>query len=138
MTRHSGPNTVCVHAAHAPDKSTGALAQPIHLSTTFERNADGEYPRGYRYSREGTPNRTELEACVAALEQGIGAAAFGSGLAANLAVLELLRTGDRVIAPRDAYYGALKQFMEVAQRRGVSVEIVDFTDLAAVRAAVGS
>ncbi|HVO46616.1 MAG TPA: aminotransferase class V-fold PLP-dependent enzyme [Steroidobacteraceae bacterium] len=138
MTRHAGPNTVCVHAAHAPDQSTGALAQPIHLSTTFERNADGEYPRGYRYSREGTPNRTELEACVAALEQGIGAAAFGSGLAASLAVLELLRTGDRAIAPRDAYYGTLKQFVEVAQRRGMIVEIVDFTDLAAVKAAVGS
>ncbi|HUI60157.1 MAG TPA: aminotransferase class V-fold PLP-dependent enzyme [Steroidobacteraceae bacterium] len=138
MTRHSGPNTVCVHAAHAPDTATGALAQPIHLTTTFQRDADGEYPRGYRYSREGTPNRTALESCVADLEQGIGAAAFGSGLAAGMAVLELLRAGDRVVAPLEAYYGSLKQFAELAQRRGATVEFADFTDTAAVKAAVGS
>src|SRR5690242_11521381 len=137
MMQHSGLNTLCVHSAHAPDAATGAVAEPIHLSTTFERDADGGYPRGYRYSREGTPNRTSLEACIAALEGGIGAAAFASGLAANMAVLELLNAGDRLVAPLDAYYGSVKQFTEHCARRGVTVELVDFTDLAAVRNAVG-
>ena len=135
MTRQAGPNTVCVHAAHSPDPATGALAQPIHLTTTFQRDADGGYPRGYRYSREGTPNRSALEACIAALEGGVGALAFGSGLAANMAALELLSTGDRLIAPLGGYYGTLNQFVEVARRRGVAVEFADFCDPQAVRAA---
>jgi cystathionine gamma-synthase len=132
-----GSNTVCVHSAHSPESATGALSPPIYLTTTFERDADGGYPRGYRYSREGTPNRTALEACIAALERGSGALAFASGLAANMAVLELLETGDRLVAPLDAYYGTLKQFTELAQRRGVAVRCVDFRDLDAVRAAAG-
>ena len=81
--KRSGLNTLCVHAAHSPDTAVGSVAEPIYLSTTFERDADGAYPRGYRYSREGTPNRVALEACLAALEEGIGAVACASGLAAN-------------------------------------------------------
>jgi cystathionine gamma-synthase len=138
MTTRIGPNTLCVHKAHAPDATTGALAQPIHLTTTFERGADGEYPRGYRYSREGTPNRTALESCVAALEGGTGALAFASGLAANMAVLDLLRAGDRLVAPLEGYYGALKQFTEHTARCGASVEFADLTDPAAVKASVRS
>jgi cystathionine gamma-synthase len=138
MTKQAGLNTLCVHAAHTPDTATGALNEPIYLTTTFERDADGAYPRGYRYSREGTPNRAALESCVAALEGGAGAAAFASGLAANMAVLDLLSSGDRLVAPREAYYGTLRQFFEHAARRGVTVACVDFCDLAAVRAAIGS
>jgi len=137
MTKQAGLNTVCVHSAHSPDTATGALIQPIYLTTTFERDADGGYPRGYRYSREGTPNRDALESCVAALERGAGAVAFASGLAANMAVLELLSAGERLVATLGAYYGTLNQFAE-AQRRGATVACVDFSDTAAVKAAVGS
>jgi cystathionine gamma-synthase len=137
MTKQPGLNTVCVHSAHSPEAATGALTQPIYLTTTFERDADGGYPRGYRYSREGTPNRDALESCVAALERGVGAVAFASGLAANMAVLELLGAGERMVAPLEAYYGTLKQFTEHSARRGVALECVDFCDTAAVRAAVG-
>jgi cystathionine gamma-synthase len=135
--KQDGLNTVCVHSAHSPEAATGALAQPIYLTTTFERDADGGYPRGYRYSREGTPNRDALEACLAALERGAGAVAFASGLAANMAVLDLLNAGDRLVAPLEAYYGTLRQFTEIAQRRGVAVACVDFRDLTALEAAVG-
>ena len=106
--KRPGLNTQCVHAAHAPDAAVGSIAEPIYLSTTFERGADGSYPRGYRYSREGTPNRTALEACVAALEGGAGAVAFASGLAANMAVLDLLGAGERLVAQGEAYYGSVK------------------------------
>ncbi len=136
MSKPAGPNTLCVHAAHAPDPATGALAEPIYLTTTFERDADGDYPRGYRYSREGTPNRRALESCVAALEGGVGGVAFSSGLAANMAVLELLLRGERLIAPREVYYGSLRQFTEHAATRGVAFESVDCADLAAVRTAL--
>jgi cystathionine gamma-synthase len=137
VNKQPGPNTLCVHSAHAPDTSTGALAQPIYLSTTFERDADGEYSRGYRYSREGTPNRSALESCMAALEGGVGAVAFASGLATNMAVLDLLGAGERMVAPREAYYGSLRQFSDHAARRGAVVVLADFSDTAAVRAAVG-
>jgi cystathionine gamma-synthase len=136
--KQPGPNTLCVHSAHTPDRSTGALAQPIYLTTTFERDEDGEYPRGYRYSREGTPNRSALESCMATLEHGVGAVAFASGLAANMAVLDLLSAGERLVAPQEAYYGSLRQFTDHAARRGAIVALADFTDVAAVRAAVGS
>jgi cystathionine gamma-synthase len=134
--KSSGLNTLCVHAAHSPDPAVGAIAEPIYLSTTFERGADGAYPRGYRYSREGTPNRNAVESCLAALEDGIGAVAFASGLAANMAVLDLLAAGERLVAPREAYYGTVMQFREVARHRGAALELVDFRDPAAIKAAV--
>ena len=132
----SGLNTLCVHAAHSPDTAVGSIAEPIYLSTTFERDADGAYPRGYRYSREGTPNRAALEGCVAALEGGVGAVAFASGLAANMAVLELLTAGERLVAPREVYYGTLKQFHELTANRGAGLEVTDFLDPAAIEAAI--
>ena len=129
-------STRCVHSAQAADAATGAIAAPIHLSTTFERDADGGYPRGYRYSREGTPNRAALEACVADLEGGTAAVAFGSGLAANMSVLELLAPGDRIVAGREGYHGTHRQLREIVTRRGVTVEFVDATDAAAIDRAV--
>jgi len=129
-------DTACVHAATEPDPGTGAIAPPIYLSTTFERDADGGYPRGYRYSREGTPNRTSLEATVAALEGGLAACAFSSGLAANMAVLEQLEPGDRIVAAHIGYHGTHRQLKEIVARRGVAVEFVDTGDLAAVERAV--
>jgi cystathionine gamma-synthase len=134
--REAHLNTRCVHAAHTPDPALGAVAEPIYLTTTFLRDADGDYSRGYRYSREGTPNRTALEGCMASLEGGIGAVAFASGLAANMAVFELLRRGDHVLAPHEAYYGTLKQLREHAISRDVAVDIVDFRNITAIKNAL--
>jgi cystathionine gamma-synthase len=77
-----------VHAGRQPDLATGAVMPPIHLSTTFERNEDGSYPSGFVYTRSENPNRAALEACLAALEGGSTAAAFGSGMAAIAAILQ--------------------------------------------------
>ena len=74
--------TLAVHAGHAIDPATGAVATPIHLSTTFQRDAEGGYPGGYSYGRSANPTRRALEEGLAALEGGEEAAAFGSGLAA--------------------------------------------------------
>jgi cystathionine gamma-synthase len=137
-TEGDGFDTRCVHAAHTPDPATGAIAPPIHLATTFERDPDGSYTRGYRYSREGTPNRSALEACVADLEGGIAAVAFASGLAATLSIFELLGSGDRVVASRHGYHGTLRQLREIVARRGVAVEFVDATDASALARAVDS
>ena len=85
--------TVAVHAGRHSDPVTGAVMPPIHLSTTFERNADGSYHDGYVYTRSENPNRRGVEECLAALEGGAAAAAFSSGMAAIAAILQALAPG---------------------------------------------
>jgi cystathionine gamma-synthase len=128
--------TLAIHAGREPDPATGALREPIHLSTTFERGADGQYPHGYFYSRSGNPNRTALEHAVAALEGGSDAVAFASGSAATLAVFTLAASGGRVVCSSDCYHGTAKQLREILPRWGGSAEFVDTTDLDAVRRAL--
>ncbi len=128
--------TAAVHAGRTIDAATGAVTPPIHLSTTFERGADGEYPRGFSYSREDNPNRHALEECLAALEGGGTALAFGSGLAVAAAILQGLEPGDHILAPDDVYYGFRKLLGEVFAKSGLDTDYVDMTNVQAVRNAV--
>ena len=128
--------TRAVHAGRHIDPATGAVTPPIHLSTTFERAPDGEYPTGFSYSREDNPNRRALEECLAALEGGTEALAFSSGLAACTALIQGLEPGDHILAPDDVYYGLRKVIGDVFAKAGLETSYVDMTDLAAVRAAV--
>ena len=129
-------STLAVRAGRHPDPATGAIAEPIHLSTTFLREADGSYASGYIYSREKAPNRSSLEVALAALDGGAEAAAFSSGLAATTAVFQALSPGDHVVCPREVYYGTKKLLTQVFARWGLTHTIVDTTSLDAVRAAV--
>ena len=129
--------TLAVHAGHAVDAATGAVATPIHLSTTFERDAEGGYPHGYVYGRSANPTRHALETALAALEGGGDAAAFSSGLAASSAVLQTLDPGDHVVAPADVYHGMTKLLREVYMRWGLEVSFVDMTKLDDVKNAFG-
>jgi cystathionine gamma-synthase len=128
--------TRAVHAGGGVDPATGAVAAPIHLSTTFERDPDGSFPRGHVYSRNSNANRNALEACLAMLEGGVGAAAFGSGTAASLAVFLSLGPGDHVIAPHDVYHGTARLLRDHLRAWGLGVTFVDMTDPGAVGAAV--
>ncbi len=128
--------TLAIHAGHTPDPATGAVMSPIHLSTTFERAADGSYPSGYVYTRTANPNRHELEATLAALEGGAAAAAFASGLAATGAIFQALAPGDHVLFPDDVYFGAGRLLRELMAPWGLRYSIVNMADLDAVRAAV--
>lgn len=101
--------TIAIHAGNESDKSSGAVVQPIILSTTFERAADGSFPSGYIYSRAANPNRKLLENVIARLEGGADAAAFSSGNAAGMAVFQSLEPGTHVIAPDDMYHGLRNQ-----------------------------
>ncbi len=113
------------------------MATPIHLSTTFERDAEGGYPHGYIYGRSANPNRHALEQGLAALEGGEEAFAFGSGLAASSALLQALAPGDHVIAPIDVYHGMTKLLRDVYMRWGLEVSFVDMTKLDAIRRSRG-
>ena len=120
--------TLAVHAGREADPATGAVTPPIHLSTTFERAADGSYPRGYFYSRVANPNRDALEKCLAALEGGAAAAAFSSGSAATMTVFQALSPGDHVIAPTDVYHGTARLLREVLAPWGLDTSFVDMTN----------
>jgi cystathionine gamma-synthase len=128
--------TTAVHAGREPDPATGALREPIQLSTTFERGADGGYAHGYSYSRSGNPNRTTLEQAVTALERGSEAVAFASGSAATLAAFMLTVPGGRIVCSSDCYHGTAKQLREILPQWGVRTEFVDTTDLQAVERAL--
>jgi len=120
--------TLAVHAGRPVDPATGAVAPPIHLSTTFERDPDGSYPRGHLYARNSNPTREALEACLAALERGVAAAAFASGSAATAAVFQALAPGDHVVAPHDAYHGTGRLLRETFARWKLDTTFVDMTD----------
>jgi cystathionine gamma-synthase len=123
------PETLAVHAGRQIDSATGAVAAPIQMSTTFERDADGGYSRSFSYARPDNPTRHALEACLAALEGGEEAVCFASGSAASMAVFSLLRPGDHVIAPRECYYGTRQQLRDVVKGWGVTVDFVDTSRL---------
>ena len=109
MFVHMKLETIAIHAGNVQDSSTGAVIQPIVLSTTFERSAEGTYPGGYIYSRASNPNRTSLENVLAKLENGADAAAFSSGNAAGMAVFQSLKPGTHVLLPDDMYHGLRNQ-----------------------------
>jgi cystathionine gamma-synthase len=130
--------TVAVHTGHEPDSASGAVTPPINLSTTFERDKDGTYPRGYFYSSKGNPNRAAVEECLAALEGGDTAVAFASGCAAITCVLRTLRPQDHVIVPNDMFQGTVRILREMLGSGGIDHTAVEMSDLASVRAAVQS
>ncbi len=128
--------TLAVHAGHKVDPGTGAVTPPIHLSTTFERGPDGSFPTGYQYSRLGSPNRTALETCLAALEGGAVAAAFASGAAATMSILQALGPGDHVVAPLDTYHGTRNLLLDILRPWGLQVTFVDMTNLGEIQRAI--
>ena len=125
--------TLAVHAGHAVDPATGAVSAPIHLSTTFERDIEGTYSRGFMYTRNNNPNRQALERGISMLEGGEAAAAFGSGTAAAMALFQALSPGDHVLAHVDAYYGTSRLLREILLRWGLEADFVDMSNLVEVK-----
>lgn len=126
--------TRCIHIGNETDPATGAVIPPIHLASTFRQHHAGEW-REYDYSRSGNPTRTALQTTLASIEGGCGALAFGSGMAAIHAVSMLLKAGDHILAGSDLYGGAYRLFHKICDRAGLTVSLVDLTDLEAVAAA---
>lgn len=128
--------TLAVHAGHTIDPATGAVSAPIHLSTTFERELDGSYARGFMYTRNDNPNRHALEQGISALEGGAGAAAFGSGTAAAMALFQALKPGDHVLAHVDAYYGTSRLLREIFLVWGLEADFVDMSNVNKIKNAL--
>lgn len=113
--------TVAVHAAFSVDPSTGAVAPPIHLSTTFGRDEAGLPLAGHTYVRESNPTQDLLEEALARLEGGEAALVFGSGMAAGLAVVQALPPGSHVVLPEDVYYAYRVAALEFFPAWGLAV-----------------
>lgn len=130
------PETLAAQALHAIDAATGAVVPPIQLATTYARDAAYRLI-GPGYARDENPTPVHAERVVAALELGAAGLSFASGMAAaTTAIRALCRPGDRIVAPRIGYYNLRGWLARFAARWGVGLELVDTTDLAAVRAAV--
>ncbi len=137
MTRKSHHiESLLAHAGCKVDPQTGAVTPPIHLTTTFEREPDGSYPKGYVYSRWDTPTRSLLETTLAELEGGASCAVMASGMAVVLAVLQCLPPGAHLILPDDVYHGVRQLLHTFFVERGLSFTEVDQSDLEAVAAAI--
>jgi cystathionine gamma-synthase len=132
-----GLATKAIHAGYHTDPWTGAVNPPIYTTSTFAQDGVGKLRAGFEYSRSGNPTRAALEASLAAVEEGRFSRAFGSGMAAtDCALRAVLRPGDHVVIPDDAYGGTFRLIDKVFTDWGVEYTPVALSDLDAVRAAI--
>jgi cystathionine gamma-lyase len=122
-----GFSTRAIHAGQSPDPTNGAIMTPVYLTSTYVQQSPGKH-KGYEYSRSHNPTRKAFEDCVANLEGGSHGFAFASGLSATMIVLQLLRSGDHVIAGDDMYGGTFRLFDKVLKpNNGMEFSYVDLT-----------
>jgi cystathionine gamma-synthase len=140
MSEHNrwlGLATKAIHAGFRPDQATGAVNAPIYASSTFAQDGVGGLRGGYEYARTGNPTRAALEASLAAVEEAAYGRAFSSGMAAtDCALRALLRPGDHVVMPDDAYGGTFRLIDKVFTNWGITYTAVALSDLDAVREAI--
>ncbi|ORA78096.1 cystathionine gamma-synthase [Mycobacterium malmoense] len=133
----TGLATKAIHAGYRPDPATGAVNAPIYASSTFAQDGVGGLRGGFEYARTGNPTRAALEASLAAVEEGAFGRAFSSGMAAaDCALRAMLRPGDHVVIPNDAYGGTFRLIDKVFTRWNVEYTPVALSDLDAVAAAI--
>jgi cystathionine gamma-lyase len=129
-------STRTIHGGQSQDPTTGAVMVPIYATSTYGQQSPGVH-KGFEYARSQNPTRFAFERAVADLESGTAAFAFASGLAAIGTIFELLDAGSHIVATDDIYGGTFRLLERVRKRSaGLKVDFVDFTDLAAVEAAI--
>ena len=119
--------TKAIHAGVEPDPVTGAVMTPIYQTSTYAQEAPGQH-KGYEYARTQNPTRSVLEKNLAALENGVDAICFASGMAAMDAILRMLNPGDEIISTNDLYGGSYRLMVRVYERFGVKAHFVDLGD----------
>lgn len=135
--RSLGPATKAIHAGYRPDPATGVVNTPIYASSTFAQDGVGGLRGGFEYARTGNPTRAALETALAAVESATYGRAFSSGMAAtDCALRAILRPGDHLVIPDDAYGGTFRLIDKVFSQWGISYTAVALGDLDKVGAAV--
>jgi len=120
--------TKCIHAGNSPDSSTGAVITPIYQTSTYAQEEPGKH-KGYEYSRTQNPTRIALQTTLAALENAQYALCFASGMAAEDAVIKLLKPGDEVICTNDLYGGSFRLFTKVFARFGIKFHFIPLQEI---------
>jgi cystathionine gamma-lyase/cystathionine beta-lyase/cystathionine gamma-lyase/homocysteine desulfhydrase len=133
--KEPGFATRAIHRGQEPDPLTGAVAVPIYPTSTYVQQGIGEH-KGYEYSRVSNPTRTRLETNLAALEGGVAARVFASGMAAINAIVSMLKSGDHVVCGNDLYGGTPRLFNQVMAGFGLEFSYVDTSDAQNVERAV--
>jgi len=134
-TKEPGFATRAIHCGQEPDPLTGAVTVPIYPTSTYVQQGIGEH-KGYEYSRVSNPTRTRLETNLAALEGGVAARVFGSGMAAINAIVTMLKSGDHVVCGNDLYGGTPRLFNQVMTGFGLEFSYVDTSDAKNVERAI--
>ena len=127
--------TKSIHAGQEPDPSTGAVTVPIFATSTYVQQEIGKN-KGYEYARVSNPTRTRLEQNLAALEGGMAARVFASGMAAITAMCTMLKAGDHLICSHNVYGGVPRLFNQILAHYGLEFSYVDTTDVGAVERAI--
>jgi cystathionine beta-lyase/cystathionine gamma-synthase len=137
MKKHKelGFATRAIHAGQEPDPLTGSVTVPIYPTSTYVQQGIGEH-KGYEYSRVSNPTRARLEENLAALENGVAARVFGSGMAAINAIVSMLKSGDHVVCGNDLYGGTPRLFNQVMMGFGLEFSYVDTSDAENVERAI--
>lgn len=130
-----GFSTKAIHTGQEADTATGATIVPIYQTSTFTQEQIG-VTKGYDYSRSDNPTRAALEKAIAVLENGNYGLAFASGLAAETAVLSILRPGDNIVASDDLYGGTYRLFTKVLEHQGITTTFVDATNSFALESVI--
>jgi cystathionine gamma-lyase len=132
-----GFSTRAIHGGQSPDPTTGAVMPPIYATSTYAQSSPGVH-KGYEYSRTQNPTRMAYERCIADLEGGTHGFAFASGMAATATLLELVDSGDHVVAMDDLYGGSFRLFEHVRRRSAnLDFTFADLSDPKAAAAAIG-
>ena len=135
MNKKDKFQTIAIHIGNKPDKETGAVSPPIHLTSTFEQESVGN-DKGFDYSRGGNPTRKRLEDNLAALEQGTYGLMFASGMAATTALFQTLSSGDHVIIGHNVYGGTYRMSTKVLSNHGIDFEFIDTRSTELIKSAI--
>jgi cystathionine gamma-synthase len=134
--RNLRPESIAAHALHSTDPTTGAVVPPIHLSTTFARDENYETLIKDDYQRSGSPTLYQAEDLLAALEKGESCMLYPSGMAAIFALIDTVPLGGHVVAPTNMYYGARVWLKSLAERKRITLSLIDMTSMNALQRAM--
>src|SRR4051812_31861394 len=131
-----GFSTTCVHAGQYPEPLTGAVAVPIYATSTYVQDGIGEPRQGYEYARVTNPTRDRLQESLAAVEGGIAARVFASGMAATVAVCTMLKSGDHIVCSDNVYGGVPRLFNQILVNYGLEFTYVNTSETRAVEKSI--
>ncbi len=131
-----GFSTTCVHAGQHPEPMTGAVTVPIYATSTYVQDELGKPRQGYEYARVTNPTRDRLQESLAAVEGGLAARVFASGMAATVAICTMLKSGDHIVCSHNVYGGVPRLFNQILINYGLEFTYVDTSDTRAVEKAI--